>query len=117
MTMMKNSVASRLYGFVTGFSVMVLLWPAILRADSPSASPPSFSYKVLSDTDIVIEPSSRYEIVKAILEDFTECISYGTQKLTYSCTADEKSGKALTYSRQDLRSEASDHGFIRLRFP
>jgi hypothetical protein len=114
---MKNLVAFRSHGFVIGLAITMLLPPAILRADGPPATPPSFSYKVISDTDIVIEPSSRNKIVKAILEDFTECISYGTQKLTYSCTADEKSGKALTYSRQDLGSEASDHGFVRLRFP
>jgi hypothetical protein len=113
---MKNLAASHTHRLVVKLATMLLLQTGILHADGPSAPSTPF-YKVLSDTDIVIQPPNTFPLVNALLEDSTQCISYGTQKLAYSCTDDEKSGKVLTYTRRDYLKKKADHGFSRLTFP
>jgi hypothetical protein len=106
---------------------IVLLASGSLYADagppaaSSTPSTPAFSHKVLSDTDVVIEPAlsatnPKIKLIAAHLEDFTPCVSYGSQKLTYSCTDNEKNGKATTYSSRNLVKSAVSEGLLRLTF-
>jgi hypothetical protein len=120
--MMILVVPQLLYRYVIRLVAILWLASSLLHADASSPStPPSFSHRVLSDTDVVIEPklpatNPKITLIAAHLEDFTPCVSYGSQKLTYSCTDDEKSGKATTYSSRNLVKSTVSEGLLRLTF-